>query len=571
LAVKTDGTVVAWGSDADGQRTVPAGLCEIVQVVPGLQHMVALAQDGTFHGWGLNAYGETELPAGIGPITQIDAGYRCTIALKADTTVVAWGTPDFGVPTVPAGLTGVTQVACGFYHTYALKNDGTLVGWGWNDYGQTNTPAGLADVSQVDAGAAFTAALREDGTVRAWGSNDLSETSVPADLNEVVQIAAGTSHTLARTTSGTVVAWGEYINGAINVPPGLTNVTQIAAGDGHSLALKADGSVVGWGSDLWGQGSTRPDLRRVTMIAAGSGTSWALGVSDCDGNEIDDRIDPLSRDLNGNGQYDSCDVLIGIEEDCDGNGIIDSWQQDLETRVAITTEQVGPIGYGRSQSVTLIAPPYAISDPVLTIDFRGDFGSAAEHLTLYMNGRYVGRLIDSTPLWPWYAPILDCQTVTTNLLGTIDGYNRIEIPREFFNEITWTPTGPLDVTLEFVPSIAVNANQCMGGSWVQATLSYAAAMSGDCNANGLLDVCEVRDWPETDLNGNGFVDVCEGFRGSPYCSADIDGSGGVDTGDISFLLLNFGSAMPGDPSDLDASGQVDNADISLLLLSFGDC
>jgi len=173
--------------------------------------------------------------------------------------------------------------------------------------------------------------------------------------------------------------------------------------------------------------------------------------------------------------------------------------------------------------------------------------------------------------WPWNAPIIDCQTVRTSQLGSRDGYNRIEIPREIFNELTWTPTGPVDATIEFVASIAVNANQCPGGSWVQANIQYTAAMDGDCSANGLLDVCEVRDWPETDLNGNGFVDVCEGFRGSPFCSADVDGSGAVDTGDLGFLLLSFGSAMPGDPSDLDASGQIDNADISLLLLSFGPC
>ncbi|MEI6023873.1 MAG: FG-GAP-like repeat-containing protein [Phycisphaerales bacterium] len=46
---------------------------------------------------------------------------------------------------------------------------------------------------------------------------------------------------------------------------------------------------------------------------------------------------------------------------------------------------------------------------------------------------------------------------------------------------------------------------------------------------------------------------------------DFDGSGTIDTGDISFMLLSFGE--PG-ITDLDGSGNTDTADVSLLLLLF---
>jgi hypothetical protein len=46
---------------------------------------------------------------------------------------------------------------------------------------------------------------------------------------------------------------------------------------------------------------------------------------------------------------------------------------------------------------------------------------------------------------------------------------------------------------------------------------------------------------------------------------DFDGSGTIDTGDVSVMLLSFGD--PG-ITDLDGSGVTDTADVSLLLLLF---
>jgi len=52
---------------------------------------------------------------------------------------------------------------------------------------------------------------------------------------------------------------------------------------------------------------------------------------------------------------------------------------------------------------------------------------------------------------------------------------------------------------------------------------------------------------------------------------DLDGSGTVDAGDISVLLILFGPCPPAPPcqGDLDGSGEVDAGDISVLLLLFG--
>ena len=54
------------------------------------------------------------------------------------------------------------------------------------------------------------------------------------------------------------------------------------------------------------------------------------------------------------------------------------------------------------------------------------------------------------------------------------------------------------------------------------------------------------------------------------CFGDIDGSGEVDSGDVSLTLLEAG-ACDACPADLDGSGEVDSGDVSLVLLSTGPC
>ena len=55
LALKSDGTVVAWGYNTYGQATVPANLSGVTALAGGSYHSLALKSDGTVVAWGLNS------------------------------------------------------------------------------------------------------------------------------------------------------------------------------------------------------------------------------------------------------------------------------------------------------------------------------------------------------------------------------------------------------------------------------------------------------------------------------------------------------------------------------------
>jgi alpha-tubulin suppressor-like RCC1 family protein len=129
---------------------------------------VALKGDGTVVAWGLNGSGQCDVPANLSGVTAIAAGWGFTAALKSDGTVVAWG----GGQIQNTGLTilsGAVGIAAGGDFIVALKNDGTVVARGVDAFGQCDVPIGLSGVTAIAAGAEFAVALKNDGTVVTWG------------------------------------------------------------------------------------------------------------------------------------------------------------------------------------------------------------------------------------------------------------------------------------------------------------------------------------------------------------------------------------------------------------------
>jgi hypothetical protein len=293
-----------------------------------------------------------------------------------------------------------------------------------------------------------------------------------------------------------------------------------------------------------------------------------IAFSDCNENgRIDscEIADDPSLDCNGNALFDLCEIVYGLAEDCDQNGVPDSCAQ--YSGVDVSSDRLTPFGYTSPQTWT-IDPAFpgidgAFSTARLTMRVHGDFAGPGEYFTVYVNGRFAGNVEGGG--------IYDCNA---GPLSTSDFFTReLEIPMNVWNYAAAAGGGV--VAIDFVPSIAVDTNRCAQPkpSFIEADLSYTAALDADCNANGLLDICEIDIAPWIDINSNGVPDECEGNGTiSTGCPGDLDRSGQVDPGDIALLLLEMNTpAAPGDPLDVDQSGMVDPGAVGFLLLLFGPC
>ena len=244
LALKTDGTVVAWGSpNTYGEATVPAGLRNVTAVAAGYNYSLALDRAGTVTAWGDNSEGQLDVPVGLRNVMAIAAGGGRSVALRTDGTVVQWGRTTDGFP-MPTGLVNIIAIAAGDSHALALRSDGTVVAWGNNPHappgdssGPLDVPPGLTDIVAIAGGSNHSLALKRDGHVFAWGNNTFGQTDVPAGLGSVVTLGAGSRHSLARQADGTLVAWGDNRYFGCDVPAGAPRIVKLTGGDSYSLAL----------------------------------------------------------------------------------------------------------------------------------------------------------------------------------------------------------------------------------------------------------------------------------------------------------------------------------------------
>ncbi len=261
---------------------VPAGLSNVVSLASGSHHALALKSDGTVVVWGSGGNVVTNVPSSVSNVVAITAGFEVSFALRGDGKVIGWGNGR-GTEIVPSGLSNVVAIAT----HHALKADGTVVAWGNDLRGPSSVPAGLEQVVAIaDTGFNGGIALKEDGTVCAWDWNGNILLDLPPGLVNVTAIARGGSHYLALKSDGTVVAWGNNTYGQTNVPEGASNIVSIAAGGAHNLALKADGMVIAWGagtnyvpgidSPAKGQSIVPPQLTNAVAISGGETFSLAI-------------------------------------------------------------------------------------------------------------------------------------------------------------------------------------------------------------------------------------------------------------------------------------------------------
>lgn len=261
IGLRSDGTVVAWGSNSRGQLDIPNGLTGVVAIDAGEMHSVALLSDGTVVTWGGTIGGPVGQPDGINDVTAIAAAGKSNLALRSDGSVVMWHQAFDKARDLPTDWTDIVAIGLGPWDPIALRRDGrVLVRESW--IGIKPAPSWLHGVSSVAATAGGIAyALQSDGTLVQWGDDDPMAALTYANGRAVrfpsptgvIAVSAGWNHALALTESGSVLGWGHNDDQKATVPQGLETAVAVAAGTNHSLVVTSDGAVVGWGSNKDGQ------------------------------------------------------------------------------------------------------------------------------------------------------------------------------------------------------------------------------------------------------------------------------------------------------------------------------
>ncbi len=531
LALCSDGTVAAWGANRGGQlgdnsttdRLVPvevnrtAGTSAlkgktVVALTAGNSHSLALCSDGTVAAWGNNAEGQL-----------------------GDNSTTTRLVPVAVMTSTLSGKT-VVSVAAGESHSLALCSDGTVAAWGGNNSGQlginskfqrripvaVNMASGLSELAgktviSVAAGSYHSLALCSDGTMSAWGynlngqlgDNSTSERLVPVSVvgtgvlagKKVAAIAAGGYHCLALCTDGTVAAWGYNNSGQLGnnsttqrqVPVGVNtangtialfnrSVVAVAAGGGNSLALCSDGMVAAWGYNNSGQLGDNSTTMRLLPTAV----NVTAGISSLAGKPVSGLSNSVqaSHNMAIFGQEAASQITVAA------NGIAIS-PDDRTPSVTDLTDfgKVGLINAQMSHTFTIAhqgnAPLRFTGSPLITLSGSGAHAFAVQRMPAkdVASGRNTSFVITFDPR------LLGLHTATVTIQSDALNHPNFTFDISGFGILSTA----LKQTITFTPPATVNLGQsplnlsAYSSSGLPVTLSVVpsgttapeAAISGD--------------------------------------------------------------------------------------------
>jgi Regulator of chromosome condensation (RCC1) repeat/Bacterial TSP3 repeat len=318
LALTNDGHVWAWGSNGQGQlgdgsgqsqyypvQLTDANLTDVVVIAAGKDFSVALKNDGSVWTWGSNAYGQlgtgnaggnsaTPVQCQIDHVVAISAGQQHAVALKDDGHVWSWGASGAGqlgngvsgngtysaTPVEASQISTATAIAAGQFHTLAVMGDGSLKAWGLNTNGALGNDSTISESYPV--------------TVHNIGG----VTSVAADF-----------HSLAISNyDGVSVIWTWGANGYGQIGDGTTfdRLSPV----GPPFDADEDG-LSDWEEYLWNSDPLNPDTNGDVL-------------PDCD--DVLMGFDPSELDLDADGIPNAEEYMLGTNpfwDDTDGDGFVD--------------------------------------------------------------------------------------------------------------------------------------------------------------------------------------------------------------------------------------------------------
>jgi len=407
------------------------------------------------------------------------------VAMGQGGQVVAWGSNNSGQCNGNA-VSPATQIAVGIGtnyiegYTLALKVDGTVIGTGSLPY---PWPSNLGKCTQIASGYNHCIALQVDGNIKTWG---LNIDNIPSDIGLCTQIAAGGRRSAAIKNNGTISYWGlSSYNNLVS-----DTFIKVAVSNSNIAAITSSGEVVVEGSSFFGQ----------TLIPANLGACTDIAVGE------------------------SCILVIRVD------GIVVAWGANQNGQCGTADESVGPDFNNNSDSrngaywvKTTLGPCKEISS------VQSPEGGRALSMAIRNNGSVVS----------WYKSQTNEISATNNLgactkVAAGGGHSAV-----------------IQVPLPVITGVLPISGPSSGGINITITgtnfFNPSTVTIGGSPATNVVVVSDTQITATTPAGfpGPAVVTVNLGsstaFYYRPTCGSDLDNSGVVDSGDISIVLLDFGS------------------------------
>jgi len=310
LAITEEGTIIGWGSNADGQLGHPGRAfhqpfiwvadLNAVAVFGWRDFGGAIDRSGDVFVWGGNWEGRLAPPNRM-PIqlTELENvkyiwvnNNRMTVLTRCGRTYIRTADGELE----PLDL-NVSTIAAGATYMLFLTIDGEVYGVGDNSLGQlgatvgansaTVVPLGIGNVRAIAAGTMNAHAVTNDGYVYQWGqimgftdhddgeSVEFEVVRTPQRLgyvDDIVEIASGNRFTIAVNSRGNVWGWGINELGVLGdyaenidiayprILDGFYNILDVSASGTHFLALQGGdelfpelGTIFGMGHIFGGE------------------------------------------------------------------------------------------------------------------------------------------------------------------------------------------------------------------------------------------------------------------------------------------------------------------------------
>jgi len=667
VALHSNGNVTSWGVDSSGECgsladgdiktkdasgfywTKSQSDSPCIALAVGEVHNVALKIDGSLVAWGDNSHGQCEIPSGwplgfvITPIdggdplpipsaALISAGKSHSVALSTLGIMKAWGLNNFGQ--CDLDQTRCTQIAAGGFHTAAIQMKNafrfSLSSDQVDDYNLTEVDTAFSNSAEIDSrianlDATVAKPYRTDGSnptylASSWLSG-IKLTGIPLSKSAVNGTPAGSaSHGALITPRHMIITkhypyWSGSTTGS--VIKFLNSNNEVKTGIVDRLY-----PIGGW--------SSGPDLLvvRFQSDVDSSITPMTIGVFSNDQDSFGNELPPNTPVI----MIDQEEKALILEAKAIRPGVSLMPPSDPQRRAF----HESAISFDSSSPFILLYENDAIIQPLLIglTQSPGQGGNFASGPIIGANISLITNVIqevfgdtdakyklnifhNNTPnhggIKAWgnnqygqcSAPtnLTDCTQIVAGEYhtlalqnGAVSAWGRNDFGQCSVPTVLKSPNACTQIAAGAFHSVALRSNGHV--------LAWGRNTFGECNLPEDLGLCSqitaggdetsghtaavrrdgvVIAWGE---NGSGQCDVPPNLGVIHYvgagarhtlavvspenhCPADFDGSGTVDSGDLSIILLSYGES--GSVADLDHSGFVDAADIGALLISWGEC